>query len=229
MGFSSGESEFIKFPKIAASIYDMMMSSEATKRQVTEIAEFLTTQLASGKLLDIGFGPGKLLVEIHRLKPTLELYGLDISSSMLAQARKNLGNIQANLYLGKIQETDFESDFFDIISCTGSFYLWNEPAIGIDEIHRLLKRGQSAYLFETYRDIDSERFESALKENLEREGFLRKRISPQFLRKQIRMTYTREEMKMIFEETMFGSSFHMQEVKIANLPIWVRIELTKTS
>jgi len=111
-------------------------------------------------------GPGRLLLEIHRLSPNLELYGLDVSASMVERARKNLHGIRVDLRQGTIRHTAYESNFFAIVACVGSFYLWDHPEESADEIFRILKEGQSAYLFEVYRDLNQDEFHRALQHSL---------------------------------------------------------------
>jgi ubiquinone/menaquinone biosynthesis C-methylase UbiE len=43
-----------------------------------------------GAVLDVGTGPGVLLVELARLRPDLHLSGVDISEDMVAAAARNV-------------------------------------------------------------------------------------------------------------------------------------------
>src|SRR4051812_49614799 len=43
-----------------------------------------------GAVLDVGTGPGVLLVEIARRRPDLRVTGIDLSPDMVAAARRNL-------------------------------------------------------------------------------------------------------------------------------------------
>ena len=224
---SRGEREFVKFPRMGATIYDRMMRSKATSRQITEIAEFLASQIDTGRLLDVGTGPGRLLKEIHRINPSIELFGLDISAAMVDQATKNLQGIDASLHISPIQESVFEEDFFDVVTCTGSFYLWDEPEKGLNEIRRILKHGKTAYLFESYSDYDEELLQTRMKENLESESFFRKRLMPRFLMRQLEMTYSRDEVAKVLSMSIFADDYQIHEIELANLRVWLRIELYK--
>lgn len=168
-----------------------------------------------------------MLAEINQLNSNIDLFGLDISESMVQQAKKNLVDIKVDLRQGNIQHTDYPDDFFDVISCTGSFYLWNSPETCLEEIHRILKHGCSAYLFETYKDYNPDDFTKALRANLQRENRLSKFLVPFFLKKQLRMTYQINEFSEIFERTKFVKSFTVDKITLAGLPIWLRIKLTK--
>jgi len=224
---SRGEEQFIKFPWFAAKLYGYMLFGQSTKTQINEIAQYLSSKIDEGKLLDVGTGPGRLLADLHNLNPHIELYGLDISESMLKLAEKNLRGIPVDLRLGNIQKTEYEKNFFDIITCTGSFYLWDHPVESVNEIHRLLKVDGSAYLFETYKEYDEQEFERGLKSNLKNENLLRRFFSPFFLKKQLDMTYSIPEIEDILSQTSFKDSFMISKITLGGLPIWLRIKLKK--
>ncbi len=224
---SRGEQSFLNLPKIGAKLYNRLTGIEALRDQTKEIAIFLSQTQTTGKILDIGTGPGRLLKDLHLLNSELKLYGLDISISMISQAKSNLKDIGANLQQGNIRTTPYSSNFFDVVTCTGSFYLWDSPIESLNEIHRILKSGSYAYLFETYKDYDENDFLKALKENLKNESFFSKKLSPRFLKRQLNMTYSLSEFEELFKESKFSQNFAIYKIKLSNLPIWIRIELYK--
>lgn len=197
------------------------------ERQHQEIAQYLVPQIESGRLLDIGTGPGRLLYEIRRLNQDIELFGLDISEAMVQLARVNLKGLDVNLLCGDIQQTDFADEFFDVITCTGSFYLWDRPERGLDEVFRILKRNNSAFLFETYGDVEKPQVQAALKNNLEDENLVRRIAAPSLFMRQLRMTYRTEEIHAIVQKTRFAKSYTIEHVSIVGVPAWLRIRLTK--
>ncbi len=224
---SRGEESLKKFPKLGAKIYDKLNNIKSVQIQINEIAQELTKELKSGRLLDIGTGPGRLLLKINGINPNIELYGVDISKRMLEQAKKNLTNIVVNLQLSSIQETPYENNYFDLITCTGSFYLWDQPIECLNEIYRILKPGKTAILYETTKDYDSEHFKTAVKDNLKNSSFFQRKISPYFLKKQLKMTYHVKEIANIIEQTKFNNDYKLEMISLSNLPIWLRITLKK--
>jgi ubiquinone/menaquinone biosynthesis C-methylase UbiE len=225
---SRGEKQFIKFPRFATSLYDYLSSTESMKVWYNDIAVFLVSQTSKGKLMDVGTGPGKLLTTINRINPDIELYGLDISESMILQAKKNLFNISVDLRQGNIRKTDYNDNFFDIITSTGSFYLWDHPEDSLEEIYRILKVNHHAYLFDTYQEYDKNEFKEALKSNLKKENLIMRLLSPFFLKQQLKMAYKIPEIQSILEETSFKNNYELDKVTLGGLPIWLRIKLTKT-
>jgi ubiquinone/menaquinone biosynthesis C-methylase UbiE len=223
-----GEKQYIHMPSFAARLYNNLTSVSGVNRTFEDISLFVASILKQGKLLDIGTGPGRLLLEINKNIPQLELFGLDISESMLDIAKQNLINIKAvDLQVGNIVQTAYRDNFFDCIVSSGSFYNWDQPIDGLNEIHRILKSGKSAYIFESTRDYNGTLLNSRLEENLKAYTFIRKMISKYFLRKQLRMTYSIQEYEKILRSTKFADLFKIHQIELGNLPIYVRIELNK--
>jgi ubiquinone/menaquinone biosynthesis C-methylase UbiE len=113
------------------------------------------------------------------------------------------------------------------VTCTGSFYLWDKPKQGLEEIHRILKPGRRAYLFETRRDHDKRQFRQALAANLRHEGLVMKLIGPLLLGKAFELGYRPDEVEGILRDTSFSSAHQIEDVTVAGLPVWMRIMLAR--
>lgn len=224
-----GEQSWVNLPRFAASLYNSLTTIKAVKTQYREIARELVSGVDSGRILDVGTGPGRILLEIHKLNPEIELFGLDISRPMLQLAEKNLAEIQVDLRHGSIQKTDYESDFFDVVTCTGSFYLWDHPVECLEEIYRILKKNCSAYFYETYKDFNKEDYRQALINNLKNESPSKRLIAPYYLSRQLKMSYRADEYAAIIARTKFARSFAIDKIPLVGLPIWLRVKLTRTS
>jgi len=224
---SRGESQFVKFPRFAAGLYSGLTRTRSLEQQYQEIAACLTDQIKSGRLLDVGTGPGRLLLEIHKLNPGLQLYGLDISQAMIELATKNLAGLNVELKMANVCATGYDSDTFDAMVCTGSFYLWDQPVKGLEEIYRILKPGHSAHLFETRRDYDRDAYRSALRANLKQERLTMRLFGPFFLAQALRMAYRTNEVAEIVGRTSFAGRVRIENLALVGLPIWMHIQLTK--
>lgn len=146
---------------------------------------------------------------------------------MVELAQRQLSGVGANIRLGDIQHTGYAADFFDLVTCTGSFYLWDFPRECLEEVFRILKPHQSAYLFETFKDCDMRELRKVLKTNLGGENLVRRTLAPHFLMKQLRMTYSKDEVAGIIHQTSFAHSYAIDPVRLGGLPAWLRIRLTK--
>ena len=223
-----GEKRFIKMPVFAVGMYDNLTNIKGVNKGFEEISSFIESFLKQGRLLDIGTGPGRLLYEINKRNPKIDLYGLDISKSMLFVAQQYLQNIKnVDLRVGNIVKTEYQTNFFDCIVSSGSFYCWDKPIEGLNEIFRILKQGKTAYIFESTGDYDQKLFGSRLKENIKGFNIVRKIISEYFLKKQLKMTYKINEFNDILKKTDFKNSNKIVQIELGNLPIYVRLELRK--
>jgi ubiquinone/menaquinone biosynthesis C-methylase UbiE len=94
----------------------------------------------SGRLLDLGCGPG--LMAEHFLSRGFEFFGVDISEGMIAECRSRFGdNDRAHFIVSDAEKLDFADGEFDAVVCMGLFeYLDDESAV-LREIHRVLKPG----------------------------------------------------------------------------------------
>jgi ubiquinone/menaquinone biosynthesis C-methylase UbiE len=225
-----GETQYINMPFFAVKLYDNLTSVKGVNKSFEEIAHFIGDILKEGIVLDIGTGPGRLLSEISKQAPKLKLFGLDISKAMIDLAKQNLIIIpDVDLRVGNINQTDFQDNFFDCIVSTGSFYNWDNPIHGLNEIFRILKPDKTAYIYDSYKDFDKKEFHTRLNQNLKGYNFIRKTISKYFLQRQLRMTYQLDEYNKILGQTKFKDNYSIQPIDLGNLSIYVRLELKKPS
>ncbi|MBT4888557.1 MAG: class I SAM-dependent methyltransferase [Rhodospirillales bacterium] len=67
---------------------------------------------AGDKILDIGCGKGFLLYEISLLVPDVEIYGIDISSYAIKNAKEE---VKKQLQIGNANHLPFSDNFFDLV------------------------------------------------------------------------------------------------------------------
>ena len=221
------EGHFLRMPRFAACLYDWFMSMKPTQVQTRDVASALASRINQGRLLDIGTGPGRLLLELHRLNPHIELFGLDISPAMIDVARRNLSAIPVNLRQGRAEQTGFRADFFDLVTCTGSLYLWDYPEEGLEEIFRILKPDCSACMFEVYQDVDKAAFRTAVRNHLRELDVVRRLIGPFALRKALSLAAHADEYVAMIKNTAFAENFTIDKIELGEVPMWLRLTLTK--
>ena len=91
---------------------------------------------SSGRVLDIGCGPGYFLTAAQKLG--FDVYGLDPSDYIVAQASKTWGE---RIQLGTIDTANYQPGYFDLIVAFDTFEHIYEPGKFISAVHRLLKPG----------------------------------------------------------------------------------------
>jgi ubiquinone/menaquinone biosynthesis C-methylase UbiE len=198
-----------------------------------EIADRLPLDDAE-RVLDVGTGSGLQLRAIRESHPEVALYGLDLSAEAVRVAEQNLADIKVDIRVGSIESTTFEDDFFDVVTCNASMSYWKNLVACFDEVYRILKPGGAAVLFEPRKNIDIDEAIRILKQNLAGESWLRRFAASTLNRFALRWgravgltLYSMEELAEIAQQSRFGDHVSIQPAIPQNLPVFMRIELTK--
>jgi SAM-dependent methyltransferase len=140
--------------------YNAISGVDIFQRHYELVAADILRHCPSGAILDIGTGPGWLLVKLQALAPGLSLTGMDISPAMVSKARGNLAKAGlasiVEIRQGAAQNLPFEDYSFDAVVSTGSIHHWNDPTAGLNEIHRVLRPGGCALLYDIVSDTPAE-------------------------------------------------------------------------
>jgi ubiquinone/menaquinone biosynthesis C-methylase UbiE len=107
-------------------------------------------QLKDGEsILEIGFGNGKFFKQLFSKASNLKISGVDYSSEMVREAKTlNKDLIQTgNLVLinGASDAMPFSENQFDKVFCINVIYFWDDPAMHLKEVYRVLKAGGKFY------------------------------------------------------------------------------------
>lgn len=97
------------------------------------------------RVLEIGFGTGRLIQKIAARLDQGCVEGIDFSKSMVAIAqkrnRKHIRSGKVQLHLGDFDAHPFEADTFDKIFTVNTIYFWQHPEKTMANIARILKPG----------------------------------------------------------------------------------------
>lgn len=94
-----------------------------------------------GEVLDVGMGPGRLLVELERRG--WDVSGVDASTEMVARARQRLPRAAERIVQGEIESLPVSDASFDSVVATGVLE-YAEIESAIQEIARVLRPGGTA-------------------------------------------------------------------------------------
>lgn len=96
-------------------------------------------------LLDIGTGPGRLLLELARRRPDAHLVGIDPSADMIdravAHARAAGIDGRVDAQVSGAEDLPFADDSFDAVVSTLSSHHWADPDKAVAEQVRVLRPG----------------------------------------------------------------------------------------
>ena len=119
------------------------------------VADDVLKKMTAGTVLDVGTGPGHLLIKIARGNPSLEVIGLDVSRDMvkIAKANARAASEGMRLLVGDVAEIGMKTESVDLVVATLSFHHWPSPGRAFEEFFRVLKTGGEVWIFEVNRDM----------------------------------------------------------------------------
>jgi ubiquinone/menaquinone biosynthesis C-methylase UbiE len=121
------------------------------RRLAADLAQSLPT---GARVLDVGTGPGYLPARLARERPDLDLWGLDFSWAMIRRARQRHPVHQ--WLVADAQAQPFPAGVFDRTVASLSLHIWPRPALGVQEMVRVLKPGGQAWIYELRRETPAD-------------------------------------------------------------------------
>jgi ubiquinone/menaquinone biosynthesis C-methylase UbiE len=127
-------------------------------RDVLVCAKSVAARLpAGGAVLEAAPGPGYLAIEIAKLGD-FRISGLDISKSFVRIAAENAraAGVAIDFRQGNASEMPYADNSFDFVVCRAAFKNFADPVGALNEIHRVLKPGGQASIFDLRKDASRE-------------------------------------------------------------------------
>jgi ubiquinone/menaquinone biosynthesis C-methylase UbiE len=108
--------------------------------------------IGAPSILEVGPGPGHLAERLLALLPDARWTGLDIDRSMLSSAERRLADEglrdRRHAVVGDVAAMPFEAASFDLVVSSLSAHHWPDADSGFREIHRVLRPGAVALVFD---------------------------------------------------------------------------------
>lgn len=98
----------------------------------------LIAQAAPKSLLDVGCGTGNILCKLRDLNNGMQLYGLDLSETMIEVCRGRLDD-SAQLVVGDAEQLPYGDESMDCVLCNASFHHYTKPDVVLEEMRRVIK------------------------------------------------------------------------------------------
>jgi SAM-dependent methyltransferase len=135
----------------SAGAYDALVAT-ALEGFYARVAGEMAASHPGGKLLEVGSGPGRLAVRLAREAPGMTLTGVDISDAMVERAARRAAEAglseRVRFEVGDVAALPFSEQGFDGVVSTLSLHHWSDPPRGLAEIHRVLKPGGEAWIYD---------------------------------------------------------------------------------
>jgi SAM-dependent methyltransferase len=138
-------------------LYNAISQTEVFRRHYLLVAEHVMGYCRTGRILDIGTGPGWLLAALRQLLPELELVGVDISPAMVATAQQNMAregyDTTITFETAAAEALPFPQNTFHAVISTGSLHHWKAPMAALNEVYRVLRVGSYALVYDLVRNL----------------------------------------------------------------------------
>jgi len=112
-------------------------------------------------VLDLGCGPGDVLLRLAQARSDLHLVGIDVARSAVRRCRvraRQLGLRNLHVLHAPAQRLPFTQPLFDVVVSTGVLKHWPLPAAVVAEAGRVLRQDGRLLLFELDPQAGDERF-----------------------------------------------------------------------
>jgi ubiquinone/menaquinone biosynthesis C-methylase UbiE len=127
-----------RFWSVAAPAYDAQFLQRWVYRPAQDEVVAQLKSAGSRRVADIACGTGILADRIARELQPDEVYGVDMSDGMLAQAKAR--SAQVHWLKGPAEQLPFDDGALDAIVTTSAFHFFDQPA-ALAEFHRVLAPG----------------------------------------------------------------------------------------
>ncbi len=127
-----------QFWSVAAPLYDLPFLQDWVYRPAQNEVIAALRRSGARKVADIACGTGILADRIAQELHPDEVYGVDMSDGMLAQARVRSSEVVWRK--GPAENLPFEDDALDAVVSTSAFHFFDQPA-ALREFHRVLAPG----------------------------------------------------------------------------------------
>ncbi len=210
-----------KMSVLLASIYDkaarMVIDSYyiPTAEEVIALLSQIKTSSpeADRRILDLGTGPGYLLIEIAKRVHNFQIDGIDPLLKSIKIARKNamragVGD-RIHFEVGDANKLRFKENSYDMIVSTGAFHELKNPIEVLNECYRVLKPGGEVFIHDPARvsaGVDKKKWMDSL-------NFLEKityRLFSLFRKFKPPQTYSQKEAEEMIVATKF-KQYHIEE------------------
>jgi ubiquinone/menaquinone biosynthesis C-methylase UbiE len=173
-------------------------------RRFTETARLVAERTRPGAdVLEVAPGPGYLAIEMA--KRGYKVTGLDISESFVRIAREGARKaaVAVDVRHGNAAQMPFADATFDFIVCSAAFKNFSDPIGALNEMHRVLRPGGGASIFDLRRDASHDDIDVEIRHmGLSALNALMTRWT--FRLMLLKRAYTREQLEQMVGQSRFG-------------------------
>jgi ubiquinone/menaquinone biosynthesis C-methylase UbiE len=175
------------------------------RERFVNVAQSVVRRVAPGShVLEVAPGPGFCAIEIAKAG-RYQVTGLDISETFVRIARENAAqeSVAVDFRHGDASAMPFPDESFDFVVCSAAFKNFSDPIGALDEIHRVLRPGGQASIYDLRKDASHEAIATEVRNmGLSAINALVTRLTFRFLL--LRRAYTRDALDRLVAQSQFG-------------------------
>jgi len=134
-------------------------------RRFEVVARDVAERIPPGsRVLEVAPGPGYLAIQIAKLG-RYQVTGLDISHSFVRIAGENAARagVEIDFRQGDASHMPFADASYDHVVCMAAFKNFSDPVGALNEIHRVLKPGRTASIYDLRKDASLEEIDGEIR------------------------------------------------------------------
>ena len=175
------------------------------RKRFDDAARRLAGRIRPGaQLLEVASGPGYLAIEMARRGYAIT--ALDISRSFVRITRENAATagVVVDVRHGNAAQMPFADASFDFVVCMAAFKNFTDPIGAINEMHRVLRPGGQASIFDLRKDATREEIDAVVR-NMHLSAVNTQLTKWTFQFMLLRLAYTRDQLKRMAAESRFAA------------------------
>lgn len=188
-------------------------------RRFTDTARLVAERVRpGGDVLEVAPGPGYLAIELA--KRGYAVTALDISRTFVRIARENAAKsgVTVDVRHGNSSAMPFPDASFDFVVCMAAFKNFTDPVGAINEMHRVLRPGGQASIFDLRKDASLQDIATEVRGmHLSAVNALVTRFI--FRHGLLRAAYRREQLERMAAQSRFGHC----EIECSGIALEVRL------
>jgi ubiquinone/menaquinone biosynthesis C-methylase UbiE len=174
------------------------------QRRFNDAARLLAGRIRPGaQVLEVAPGPGYLAIELARRGYAVT--ALDISQSFVRITRENAAKagVVVDVRYGNASQMPFADTSFDFVVCMAAFKNFTDPIGAINEMHRVLKPGGQASIFDLRKDATRDEIDAEVR-NMHLSSVNTQLTKWTFQFMLLRRAYTRDQLQRMAVESRFA-------------------------